>query len=248
MQQAADGCGLPQRPAPRYWRARTVKSSNDMTPWRDDRNTQSRARLLKAVPGVFPPAVLIHALARPLVPPQPRLAVESYWRHHPVRADRLARALAKRSAVPEGWRWRLATASDDGRARSFRLPPAPFREAAHRAGPGTCCLCGQPVYRFGWHRDLWREGKPVLLRRVSIDGLPGYGNATVGRHGFIALSRPVPGYVDTTVGRRRRAAEPVPRRRCRAPSVGRAGSEYGRRRHGGAGWHPGPATRSRRGR
>ncbi len=33
--------------------------------------------------------------------------------------------------------------------------------------------------------------QPVLLRRVSIDGLPGYGNATVGRHGFIALSRPV---------------------------------------------------------
>ncbi len=131
-----------------------------MASWRDGRNEASRARLLKAVPRVFPPAVLIHALARPLVPPLPRLAVESYWRHHPVRADRLARALATRSAVPEGWRWRLATGPDDGRARSFRVPPAPFREAAHRAEPGTCCLCGQPVFRFGWHRDLWREGKP----------------------------------------------------------------------------------------
>ena len=129
------------------------------SPWREARNAEARLRLARALPPVFPRAVLVHAESRPLVPPQPRLAIESYWRHHPLRADRLARALAARSVVPEGWRWCLAEVEGDGRARSFRVPPAPFREAAHRTGPGTCCLCGQPVYRFGWHRDLWGRGE-----------------------------------------------------------------------------------------
>ena len=53
----------------------------------------------------------------------------------------------------------MASSDDDGRARTFRIPPAPFREARYRVGPGTCCLCGQPVYRFGWHRDLWGDAK-----------------------------------------------------------------------------------------
>ncbi len=128
--------------------------------WREARNAAARARFDKALPAIFPASVLIHARARPMTPPQPRLAVESYWRHHPVRADRLARALAATSPVPDGWRWTLTTGSDDGRARSFRAPPSPFREAAHRAEPGTCCLCGQPVYRFGWHRDLWGDRTP----------------------------------------------------------------------------------------
>ena len=130
-----------------------------MSSWRDARNEVACARLRKAMPPVFPAVVLVHALARSIVPPLPRLAVESYWRHHPVRADRLARALAARGPAPEGWHWRLAARPDDGRARSFRAPPAPFREAEFRAGAGTCCLCGQPVYRFGWHRDLWQDAK-----------------------------------------------------------------------------------------
>ena len=130
-----------------------------MSSWRDARNEVASARLRKAMPPVFPAVVLVHALARSFVPPLPRLAVESYWRHHPVRADRLARALAARAPAPEGWRWRLAATPDDGRARSFRAPPAPFREAEFRADGGTCCLCGQPVYRFGWHRDLWGDAK-----------------------------------------------------------------------------------------
>ena len=30
---------------------------------------------------------------------------------------------------------------------------------AHYAlGPGFCCVCGQPVYRLGWHVDLWKSG------------------------------------------------------------------------------------------
>ncbi|WP_288587766.1 hypothetical protein [uncultured Methylobacterium sp.] len=150
-------------------------------PWREGRNAAARARLEKSLPAVFPVPVLRHALARPLVPPTPRLAVESYWRHHILRADRLARALAARSGQPEGWTWRLGTASPEaavprkggrgsgtagedlsekGLPFSFRMPPAPFREGPHALGKGHCCVCGQPVYRFGWHRDLWGTGAP----------------------------------------------------------------------------------------
>ena len=96
--------------------------------------------------------------------PPPRRAVESYWRCHPLRADRLARALARFSGTPEGWSWRL-DAVEEGRRTHFRTPPAPFREPAFTRGPGHCCVCGQPVYRFGWHRDLWRDGK--VNRRAS---------------------------------------------------------------------------------
>ncbi|WP_457107905.1 hypothetical protein [Methylobacterium sp. P5_C11] len=125
--------------------------------WRTLRNVQAQARLERALPPVFPTPVLRHALARPLIPPTPRLAVESYWRSHILRADRLARALAARSGTPEGWTWQLGA---EGRAGSFRMPPAPYRDPAFARGRGTCCICGQPVYRFGWHRDLWERGVP----------------------------------------------------------------------------------------
>jgi hypothetical protein len=145
-----------------------------MSTWQDlkaERNRHSVARLQRALPEIFPPAVLRRALGRSFVPPTPRLAIDSYWRAHPVRADRLARALAARSGTPEGWTWRLADAlpakrrsreRDDAKpdwlAVSFRVPPAPYRERRHARGPGFCCICGQPVYRFGWHVDLWDRG------------------------------------------------------------------------------------------
>ena len=120
--------------------------------FRAERNARSLARLRRTLPAVFPGAVLAHALARPFSPPTPRLAVDSYWRSHPIRADRLARALAARSGPPEGWIWRATTA--------VRSPPAPYREKGFAAGPGHCCVCGQPVYRLGWHADLWGDGAP----------------------------------------------------------------------------------------
>lgn len=123
--------------------------------WRADRNARSRARLERALPGIFPMPVLAHALSRPLIPPTPRLSVESYWRTHLLRADRLARALAAQSGQPEGWTWRLGAGKGSGLAQSFRMPPSPYREPPYGRGPGHCCLCGQPVYRFGWHIDLW---------------------------------------------------------------------------------------------
>jgi hypothetical protein len=129
-----------------------------MSEWRDAQNRRALARLRKALPAVFPAVVLNHALARAFIPPMPRLAVDSYWRHHPLRAERLARALALKSGAPCGWTWRLSQNPKHGLPATFRAPPAPFREPAFARGPGSCCVCGQPVYRFGWHRDLWEAG------------------------------------------------------------------------------------------
>ena len=144
-----------------------------MSEWRDEINRKALARLNAALPEVFPQPVLIHALRRHFTPPMPRLAIDSYWQAHPVRADRLARALAGRSGTPPGWIWRLADekpsrvkqrgrkADDvkpDWLAASFRVPPAPYRERHYALGPGFCCICGQPIYRFGWHVDLWDRG------------------------------------------------------------------------------------------
>jgi hypothetical protein len=81
-----------------------------MSGWQELRaegNRRSLVRLTKALPLVFPRAVLSRALARPFIPPTPRLAIESYWGAHPIRADRLARALAARSQAPPGWTWRF---------------------------------------------------------------------------------------------------------------------------------------------
>jgi hypothetical protein len=126
--------------------------------WRAERNRKALARLQNALPEIFPAAVLTHALNRPFIPPTPRRAVDAYWRAHPLRADRLARALARRSGTPIGWTWRLATARKRDLPATFRFPPAPFRERGFTRGPGFCRVCGQPVYRLGWHTDLWQEG------------------------------------------------------------------------------------------
>ena len=129
-----------------------------MSETRELANARALARLNKALPEIFPAPVLTHALNRRWTPPMPRLAVDGYWRAHPLRADRLARALARRSGTPEGWTWRLKEGRKSDLPVSFRAPPAPFREKAFSRGPGFCCVCGQPVYRLGWHVDLWERG------------------------------------------------------------------------------------------
>src|SRR5947209_20461867 len=83
------------------------KMAEPMSQWRDEINRKALARLTVALPAVFPQPALIHALGRRFTPPMPRLAVDSYWRAHPVRADRLARALAGRSGAPPGRTWPL---------------------------------------------------------------------------------------------------------------------------------------------
>jgi hypothetical protein len=135
-----------------------------MSKWQEEkaqRNCQSLARLTRALPRIFPSGVLSWARNRPFVPPTPRLAVDSYWRAHPIRADRLARALAVGSGAPSGWTWRLGDSHKQGLPATYRTPPAPYRERPYAQGPGFCCVCGQPVYRFGWHVDLWHSGPNV---------------------------------------------------------------------------------------
>src|SRR5262249_61257964 len=113
----------------------------------------------------FPPRRLPTAPRRPSTPPTPRLAVDGYWRAPPLRADRLARALAAKSGTPAGWTWRLAEGRASDLPKSFRLPPAPYRERAHARGGGFCCVCGQPVYRLGWPFGLWAPGAHPKARR-----------------------------------------------------------------------------------
>jgi hypothetical protein len=125
-------------------------------------NRRAQARLMRSLTAMFPKPVLTHALARSWIPPMPRLAVDAYWRAHPVRADRLARALAAQSGAPAGWTWRIG--AGEGLPATLRDPPVPYREPQFSKGPGFCCVCGQPVYRFGWHRDLWGEG---ISRRAA---------------------------------------------------------------------------------
>src|SRR4051812_47061177 len=89
-------------------------------------NERALARLMRALPENFPTPVLNYALKRRWTPPMPRLAVDGYWRAHPLRSDRLTRALARRSGSPEGWSWRLKSGREKDLAASFRAPPAPY--------------------------------------------------------------------------------------------------------------------------
>ena len=122
-----------------------------MSEWKSRKaaiNERALARLMRALPDVFPAAALRRALGRPFIPPTPRLAIDSYWRAHPLRADRLARALAARSGQPDEWTWQLGKARN-GLPATFRVPPAPYRENRFARGPGVCCVCGREVYQFG---------------------------------------------------------------------------------------------------
>ncbi|MGB6769195.1 MAG: hypothetical protein WBE50_14100, partial [Methyloceanibacter sp.] len=115
-----------------------------MSKWQAEkakRNRRSLARLNRALPSIFPSAVLSWALSRPFVPPTKRLAIDSYWRAHPIRADRLARALAARSGAPSGWTWQLDdTTGKHGLPATYRAPPAPYRERGYIQGSGFCCV------------------------------------------------------------------------------------------------------------
>ena len=102
-----------------------------MSEWRSAINRKALARLARALPAIFPPGVLTHALARRFTPPMPRLAVDSYWRAHPLRADRLARALATKTGAPPGWMWRLGGGKTGGIAA--QLPAFRRRSIASAA-------------------------------------------------------------------------------------------------------------------
>ena len=69
------------------------------------------------------------------------------WREH-------SRLAAKRPAAGLGG---SGTAGAACLSRSARHPRRTAKPHTH-SGPGFCCVCGQPVYRFGWHVDLWGSG------------------------------------------------------------------------------------------
>jgi hypothetical protein len=109
-----------------------------MSGWQElkaEKNRRSLVRLTKALPPISPRVVLARALARPFVPPTPQLAIESYWRAHPIRADRLARALAARGQAPEG----LAAGGPEERL-AFHVPYATRAIPGRRARIGSGIL------------------------------------------------------------------------------------------------------------
>jgi hypothetical protein len=96
-------------------------------------------------------------------------SLSTYWRAHPSRGDRQARALAAPSQAPCGWTWQLG----DRRSHlpfTFRTLPAPYRKAAHALGTGFCCVCGRPVDRVGWNIDLWgsRPNKNAVCHSACV--------------------------------------------------------------------------------
>ena len=118
-----------------------------MLDWQDlkaEKNGRSLVRLTRALPPVFPRVVLARALARPFVPPTPRLAIESYWRAHPIRADRLAQALAARSQAPA--RLDLAARGPQGRP-AFHVPHA--TASAERSQDFAACAVNRFIDSAG---------------------------------------------------------------------------------------------------
>lgn len=135
-----------------------AKTRRNRSDWLRRRNERRIERLVALTPSRFPSAVWTHALGLDFVPETPASAITAYWEAHPIRADRLARALARRSGAPEGWLWHIDPDRTGGVPDTFRMPPLPYREERF-AGSG-CRVCGRPVFRYGWHRDFWGDGRP----------------------------------------------------------------------------------------
>jgi len=94
----------------------------DVSKWQDERaerNRRSLERLTKVLPPIFPSAILSRALGRAFIPPTPRLVIDSYWRAHPIRADRHARALAARTGHPLVGRGGLGRPPDSAVGNQF---------------------------------------------------------------------------------------------------------------------------------
>ena len=116
-----------------------------------ERNRQSLVRLNRTLPGIFPSAVLSWALSRPFVPPTPRLAVNSYWRAHPIRADRLARALAQLGAErpAAGLGSSTTTASMDFQPHIERHPRPIANAHIRRVRDSAACAANRSIASVG---------------------------------------------------------------------------------------------------
>ena len=141
-----------------------------MSKWQEvkaERNCQSLARLTKALPPIFPSAVLSRALSRPFVPPTPRLAIDSYWRAHPIRADRLARGLlpaAERLAAGLGGS--AATARTDYQSHSGpRRPPI---ANGHTRGVPDSAVCAGNRFIASAGMRIWGPDPTPIDREARL--------------------------------------------------------------------------------
>jgi hypothetical protein len=158
-----------------------------MSRWEEEKAERSRrslARLTKALPRIFPSAVLSRALGRPFVPPTPRLAIDSYWGAHLLRVIawrvRLL-AAAKRPAAGTGGS--ATTARSGCHPHSGRRPRlignAPTRWARAfavcagnrfiaSAGMSICGTQGPTRMRSGT-AHAWPHGNSGMRRVVTRD-------------------------------------------------------------------------------
>lgn len=123
-----------------------------MSEWRDEINRKALARLEKALPDVFPPPVLTHALARRFTPPMPRLAVDFLLAGASVAGRPLVPCAGEAQRHPGGLDLAAGgrttgsrqTARPPGRRRAPGLAGGPFSGPA-RALSGTRS-CARPRF------------------------------------------------------------------------------------------------------
>ena len=100
---------------------------------------------MRNLPEVFPEAVPVHALSRPFLPATPRRTVDSYWRYHPIRADKLARALAALTRAPEGWGGE-SESRNRGHWLVFGYHQPHFANRPIRRAPAIAVCAGSPYF------------------------------------------------------------------------------------------------------
>jgi hypothetical protein len=110
-------------------------------------------------------------------------------------ASHACRSLGPRPSCSDWSTSRLALAhrskSENRLPATFRTPPAPYRERAYSLGPGFCCVCGQAVYRLGWHNDLWGTGpnKNALYGTVRASSRGTSGMRRIARQQYCGVSK-----------------------------------------------------------
>ena len=185
-----------------------------MSEWQEQKaeiNRRAHARLMKALPDIFPSNVVSRALIRPFIPPTPRLAINSYWRDHPLRTDRLARALAMRSGQPVGWRrrcWKRRSASI--RTTAKRSACSPLADAVRQiaAEPGAKFIAGGTNLIDLMKEEVERPSRLIDISRLPLNAV----EATAAGGVRIGASEPtVRGHIDGTApGDRIRACSHQP--------------------------------------
>ena len=140
-------------------------------------NRRSIARLTRSLPCIFPSAVLSRALSRPFVPPTPRLAIDSYWGAHALRADRLARASPRGAECPP--------AGGGGSEIAARMACRPHSECHQRPIANAYTRRGQNSVVYAGNQFIASAGMPIYGTPVPTRMRPG--TAPVRLHGNSGL-------------------------------------------------------------